>query len=208
MRTQSEVSPDWAERAVVDASELADIRCLLDDHYAYYLQPLPPAVSYEWARDLLEFSHEAIARVLYAHRKRQKFPARPADIVNALDPEPSDADEAIDIANAIFDAISTYGRTNADLAEKKLGPVAWAVASRLGNWVSLCMATNAEDRGTFIAQTRSLALSVLAKRPNGLWRDALPPKAHPDLAAKRTSDVESLGQLLAKVGHHKAETGA
>lgn len=109
-----------------------------------------------YAEYLIKYDH---LRVLSALEKLFKthlgFPDI-SKILEIVDPQPSEIDEANELAGAIIGAISAYGHNQVKEVKEYLGPKGWHVVERFGGWSNLCQIKNSE-LPTVRAQLRDLS---------------------------------------------------
>lgn len=131
---------------------------------AYYGQTLSDRTIIMYADDLLDLP---LGAVLAAMRRLRREPGRrfcplPSDVRRLVAPDNlSDATIAADIAARIGGAMSRYGYTNPNRAERYIGEVGWRVVQTLGGWRHLCNTITTDEMRTFHAQCRDLARAQL-----------------------------------------------
>lgn len=162
----------------------------------YYRQALRDEVVAMYAQDVADLDYEHVIRALAQLRRepgRRQCPL-PADVRNIVQPRAMTMlAQANEVAGRIVGAVPRYGYTNADRAEKFIGPVGWEVVRMQGGWAHICNTLTVDHTRTFYAQTRDLALSVLE-------RGAAPKEQRPALGpAKGKGGMMSLGDVLAQV---------
>jgi hypothetical protein len=132
---------------------------------AYYGVNLPDEVLCLYAKDLVHLPPEQVEHIMGILRLRLARLPRPGDILAALNaPGASSEAQANEVAARIWKALGTDGYTNAQRAQKRIGPIGWEVVERLGGWQGLCLQTEHQARGTFFAQCRQLALATLERQ--------------------------------------------
>lgn len=74
-------------------------------------------------------------------------------------------DKAKEIGQVIWAALGRYGSQMSRMNEIKaaIGPLGEQVVNAMGGWLHLCETLTDDQRGTFIAQTRDLALAMQRK---------------------------------------------
>lgn len=92
-------------------------------------------------------------------RETDRFPSL-AKILNLVDPQPSENDEAYEMAGEILRCVSEFGSHQASNAKEALGEIAWLSVQRFGGWPELCSLTY-DQMGTAKAQLRDTCKSVL-----------------------------------------------
>jgi len=117
-----------------------------------------------YAKILDSYDLELVKKAIVKIALESKFFPDISEIVAILDPKMDEKAEANEMAGAIIESISRYGRYHGEGAAAYLGKKAWLVVSRLGGWSDLCKVTNSE-LNTLRAQIRDLsqAMNQLSK---------------------------------------------
>lgn len=136
----------------------------------YFQQTLPDIVLVEYVKDVMDDPTLGLTpgHVMHALTRLRKEKGRrscptPGDVIAFCRPEENDQDKASLIAASIFKAVGDYGYNNAVKAQKALGPTAWNVTQAMGGWAALCASLTVENRGTFHAQAKHVAIACLAR---------------------------------------------
>lgn len=159
------------DRLTLDIQHLARLQRLWLMTYRYYGILLHPEQEAMYAQDLLPYPLEEVERAMQLYRVtpppqgHKPRPPVPVDIIPMLTDYVSPEAEANEMAADIFAAIK-LGYNHADIAEAKLGPIAWGIVQRLGGWAQLCRESKTDEARAFHAQVRDLALGALQRRHN------------------------------------------
>ena len=162
----------------------------------YFGRPLSDTALVAYAEDLEDLRFDSVMsamRTLRTQPGRRSLPL-PGDIREACTTTLNGdlMSQSYDIAGKIVDAIRRFGYTNPAAARGHIGPVGWSVTERMGGWQHICNTLTADRIGTFTAQCRDMAKSLLVMgalpEPPRPLLDAPDPKGHNGLL--------SLGTLL------------
>lgn len=146
----------------MDASELQVVKSEYVTLARYYRTILPNDLVQMYAEDLEDLPLDAVTQAMVKLRRqpgRRTLPL-PADIREACAPG-AVTGRAQDIAGRIGEAISRFGYTHPQAAREYIGTVGWAVCERMGGWTHICNTLTADRMGTFHAQCREMARSLL-----------------------------------------------
>jgi hypothetical protein len=112
--------------------------------------------------DLSDYEFKSVITAIRKIRRHSKFFPSIAEILDLLKNENGTSEEqAIVIANEIFEAIGRFGNYQWKLAQEHLGDEKWDLVIRAGGWNQLCKTEGFEVVG-IKAQLRELAKSYIS----------------------------------------------
>jgi len=155
---------------------------------AYYGREVRDDVLNMVASDLEQYSFKDVITALMIYRRdsKNKFAPLPAMIIDLVEQQNGIESEysADAIAMKIWAAIGSIGSyANRERLKQKFNAVELAVVDALGPWSQTCANTQAEDKGTFIAQTRNLARTMIERNKFGRL-------------SKQSGELVSLGSIV------------
>lgn len=131
----------------------------------YFMRPIPDRTLLAYADDLNDLRYED---VVGAMRNLRRQPGRrtlplPGDIRALCENGGGDITaRANDIAGRITYCMRRYGYTNPVPARQAIGEIGWQVVERRGGWTHICQTQSADQIGTFTAQCRDMAKSLMS----------------------------------------------
>lgn len=177
--------------------EKAQLMLLISGTSAYYGQELRDDVLALYVEDLEDLSFAHVAAAIKAVRrdpKTTRFPL-PALIRDKIAPQPTEENDAAEAAARIAGAVRRYGWTNSDRAREYIGELGWRVVQLDGGWQNVCETLTEDNLGTYRAQWRGLALSVVRRVKAGQGEA---PPALPE-GPRQGGELTSFGGLLAQI---------
>lgn len=141
-----------------------------------YEKELPAHFLNKMIDEIKDLSADNVLKALKAFRtnnKNKTWP-RPSDIRALINPSLSVETQANQIARMIPEAISKFGWPNPDEAKAYIGEIGWQIVQSKGGWVDVCNYHGNEwDVGTFHAQARDTAKSIIEASALGLHKQAI-----------------------------------
>lgn len=135
---------------------------------------LDVAEMYVQALDSFSFTQVSEAINFYAKNPKNKFMFLAADLIEIIDPQPSEENLAREIASRITSAVSTHGWVNAKSAKEFIGEIGWKIVERKGGWSYICENLGMSlDPLNFEAQCRELAKTQLHAHSNPKFENLL-----------------------------------
>ena len=137
-----------------------------------------------WWDHLHKYGLEALKTAFSkSFRTEDTFPTL-SRLLELLDgPKQNREQLAIDIAGKVWESLGKFGQYKPSEAEEWLGSVGWQVVQMLGGWYNITETTTDDDRGTFVAQARGFAISILA-------REGVNDKGHKMIDSGKTKPLE------------------
>lgn len=135
----------------------------------YYSKELTANQIEMFSEDLMLLTPDELIRAIKSYRQNpeNKFFPLPGQLIGIIRPPITSNDDAQECANLIISAIGRYGHTNQAQAQEYMGELAWEVVKRVGGWLHLCEAVNAQNENTYRAQIRELSKTVQKKSLRG-----------------------------------------
>lgn len=156
-------------------NEQNEIAILLSTLSEYYGRQMARPVVMMMVEDLMEYSVDQIKMAVKKYRQDKNnttFPI-PAKLIAIMNPQTSEGSESIVAATEIINAITNFGWSNAEQAKDYLGELSWRIVETMGGWTYLCENMGSKIQiGTFQAQARDLAKSLIERKKAGL--DGMP----------------------------------
>lgn len=138
---------------------------------SYYGRTLSPQVLAMYVEDLEDLPPADVIATYKAWRRNPKntqFPL-PAQIRGIIQPEVDPDSAAREIASRIVGAISKCGWSQPKAAQEYMGDIGWEIVRRNGGWEHVCQHHGVSiDPGTFHAQSRDIAKSMLIHDPHSM----------------------------------------
>ena len=160
--------------------EKQHLKALLVAMALYYGQEIADAALGLYVEDLEDLALADVQRVLRELRRDPKTTRMPLPaVVRArIVPEAmSDEDLAIEAVNRIFEAVARWGWNNAARAKLMIGELGWKVVEMDGGWLTVCQELTEDNKGTFRAQWKGLALVQIRRAKAGILEAPRLPQA-------------------------------
>lgn len=150
---------------VEDQKKIQQIKLMLNGLAEYYGVTLTPSQLAMYSEDLFILKIEELCNAIKYVRSSEQFFPKPGVILKFVRGDLNEA--AVEIANKILEALSTYGWNNPEKAKSFLGPYAWKIIQSNGGWENMCQNTTNENIPMLRAQWREHAKSIISQVKSG-----------------------------------------
>lgn len=159
----------------MNAEEKREIRRQIGIASTYYRANINSDTIELYMKILEKYSFKQImfAITTYAQNPKSRFMFLAADLIEIIDPQPTDDSLSREIAAKISSAVTKFGWCNSEEAKNYIGEIGWRVIEKRGGWAHICQNLRTDEIASFDAQNRELAKSAIIAHNNPKFSELL-----------------------------------